>query len=166
MTGHSNGAMMTYRMAAEHPSLFDGVAPVSDSIGGKTTPTSTPYIIPTPNDSVNIVAIHGSQDTNVLYNGGITKTGFNVDQSYNDSVNQSMMFWINNDNCSTIPTIQNSTNNVISLETFTGGIQNTSLKLVTINNANHFWENTDKIVVKENFNGSSMAEMIWNLLNS
>ena len=166
MTGHSNGAMMTYRMAAEYPTLFAGVAPVSGSIGGKTTPTSAPYIISTPNASVNIVAIHGRQDTNVLYNGGITKTGFNAGQRYDDSVNQSITFWINNDNCSKIPTIQNSTNNKITLETFTGGLQNTSVRLVTINNANHFWENMDKTVSKEKFYGSSIAEMIWNLLNN
>ena len=164
MTGHSNGAMMSYRMAAEYPELFAGVAPVSGSIGGKMTPESNFYEIPKPNGSVNILAIHGKQDTNVLYNGGVTQTGFNAGERYDLSVNDSISFWIKNNNCTSLPITQNSTNNELTMESFTGGINNTFVKLVTINPANHFWENMNKVVSEEEFHGSFLAEMIWNLL--
>lgn len=166
MTGHSNGAMMTYRMAAEYPQLFAGVASVAGSIGGKTTPTSNWYTIPKPNASVNVIEIHGLKDTNVLYNGGYSQTGYNPGQRYDDSVNQTVSFWINNNNCSTTPTIQNSTDNTISLKTYSGGINNTTVKLVTITNQNHFWENLNSEVSKEQFFGKTLSEMIWNLLNA
>ena len=167
MTGHSNGAMMTYRMASEYPQLFAGIASVAGSIGGKETPVSPSYTIPKPNGSVNIIEIHGLQDTNVLYNGGYSQTGYNPGQRYDDSVNQSISFWMTNNNCSTSPTIQNSTDNTISLKSYTGGINNTRVELVTVTNQNHFWENLNSEVMKENFLGSStLAELIWNLLTN
>ena len=167
MTGHSNGAMMTYRMASEYPQLFAGVASVAGSIGGKETPDSPLYTIPGPNGSVNIIEIHGLQDTNVLYNGGYSQTGYNAGQRYDDSVNQTISFWMTNNNCSTSPTIQNSTDNTISLKSYTGGVNNTRVELVTVTNQNHFWENLNSEVMKENFLGSStLAELIWNLLTN
>jgi polyhydroxybutyrate depolymerase len=164
MTGHSNGAMMTYRMAAEYPNLFSGIAPVSGSIGGKTSSEDDWYIIPHPNSSLNVVAIHGLLDTNILYNGGITQTGYNAGERYDYSVNQSINFWIKNNKCLGNSTLENSSNNKITLISFKGCENNTSVELVTLNYANHFWERMNEEVKKEIYYGSSLAEMIWNLL--
>jgi polyhydroxybutyrate depolymerase len=164
LTGHSNGGMMTDRMAAEHPELFAAVAPVSSSIGGKATPQSPPYTIPTPSQPVTVIRTHGLQDQNVLYNGGYSQSGFQVGERYDDSENQSTTFWINNNKCQNSPAITNSTNGLITMERFTGGQNTTEVVLVTINGENHFWENMNRAVQSEQFNGGSLSEMIWNLL--
>jgi polyhydroxybutyrate depolymerase len=164
ITGHSNGGMMTDRMAAEHPELFAAAAPVSSAVGGKETPNSPNYTIPTPSRAVTIIRVHGLQDQNVLYNGGYSKSGYEVGQRYDDSENQSTTFWINNDKCKTTPIITNSTNELITMQRFPNGQNDTDVVLVTINNENHFWENMNNAVQHEQFYGSSLSEMIWNLL--
>jgi len=166
MTGHSNGAMMTYRMAGEHAELFAAVAPVSGSIGGKATPDSPYYQIPTPSQAISIVAVHGRQDVNVLYNGGYTESGFQVGERYDDSVNTSIQFWVDQDQCNKIPSSLNSTNNKITLDRYSNGANNTEVVLVTLNEENHFWENMNNAVSAEQFYGNSLAEMIWNLLSN
>jgi len=59
VTGMSNGAMMTYRIAAERPDLIAGAAPVegSNEAGAPTGP-------------VPMLAIHGLLDDNVPFEGG------------------------------------------------------------------------------------------------
>jgi polyhydroxybutyrate depolymerase len=164
ITGHSNGAMMTDRIAAEHPELFAAAAPVSSSVGGKATPNSQNYTIPTPSQPISIVRVHGLQDDNVLYFGGYSKSGFSVGVRYDDSENVSTSFWVNNNGCQSTPTVSNSSNGLISMERFSGGKNSTEVVLVTINNENHFWGNMNSAVKNEQFYGNSLAEMIWNLI--
>ncbi len=164
LTGHSNGGMITDRMAAEHPELFAAIAPVSSSIGGKATPNSPTYTIPTPSQPVTVIRVHGLQDQNVLYSGGYSQSGFQIGERYDDSENQSMTFWINIDKCQPTPIGTNSTNGLVTMERFVGGQDSTEVVLVTVNNENHFWGNLNKAVQSEQFNGGSLAEMIWNLL--
>jgi polyhydroxybutyrate depolymerase len=165
MTGHSNGAMMTFRMAGEHPEIFAAVAPVSGTIGGKATPESDDYIIPTPNYPLSIVQVHGRQDLNVMYTGGLTESGYQLGIRSDLSVNESVQFWVNNDQCNKIPTTLNSTKNKITLDRYSGGKNNTEVVLVTLNEENHFWENMNEAVKAEQFYGESLAEMIWTLLS-
>jgi polyhydroxybutyrate depolymerase len=166
ITGHSNGGMMTDRMAAEHPELFAAAAPISSAVGGRETPSSPNYTIPTPSQPVTVVRVHGLQDQDVLYDGGYSKSGYEVGVRYDDSENQSTTFWINYDKCQKTPVITNSTNGLITMERFSGGQNNTEVLLVTINNEDHFWENMNKAVQSEQFYGNSLSELIWNLLKS
>lgn len=164
MTGHSNGGMMTYRMAGEHPELFAAVAPVAAAIGGKVDSSSSEYIIPTPSVPVSVVHVHGKKDKNVLFEGGQTQMG--VDKGRIDkSVNQSLTFFINANGCNTVPTIENSTNDKITLTRFTGGSLGTEVSLVAIMDAAHFWDDMNRFVASESFKGAnSLAELIWLLL--
>ena len=164
LTGHSNGGMMTYRMAAEYPELFAAVAPVAASIGGKATPESNLYIIPDPSSALSLIHIHGYKDRNVLYNGGVSESGFNVGERYDLSVNNSISFWIENNNCSKPAIIESSIHSKIIMETYSNGINDTEVNLVTFNEQNHFWENLNKELNEEEFYGKNMAEMIWSLL--
>ena len=165
MTGHSNGAMMTYRMAGEKSELFKGVAPTSGSIGGSPKLNSPIYIIPKPNYSLNIVHIHGFKDINVPYNGGYPSSGFYVDNRFDLSVNESINFWIQSNHCSNISIDEYSLNNKIKLNSYYNGINSTFVKLITFIEQNHFWKNLDQEQMKEKFkNGESLAELIWILL--
>ncbi|MBC8404990.1 MAG: prolyl oligopeptidase family serine peptidase [Planctomycetes bacterium] len=59
-TGHSNGAMMCYRLAIEAPSLFAAIAPNAGSRDVFTKPTQP----------IPLIAFHGALDCNVPFEGG------------------------------------------------------------------------------------------------
>jgi polyhydroxybutyrate depolymerase len=60
-TGHSNGGMMSYRLAMEAPDLVAAIAPNAASLGLDGMPPSP----------VPILALHGKLDTNVPVAGGV-----------------------------------------------------------------------------------------------
>lgn len=70
MVGHSNGAMMTYRMAGEHADLFAAIATVAGSVGSHEARTTTEYLIPTPIVPLKVIHVHGTDDQMVLFEGG------------------------------------------------------------------------------------------------
>ncbi|TFG13739.1 hypothetical protein EU537_05640 [Candidatus Thorarchaeota archaeon] len=163
MTGHSNGAMMTYRFAAEHAEMVSGIAPVSGSVGGKMTEDSELYVIPDPEHPLSVVHVHGKQDKQVLYEGGKGEKGFLVDR-VDLSANDSVEFWVENNNCSSNPIIEMSPNGRIEIWRYADGIDDTQVLLVTLNEGSHAWANMSSEVSNEEFYGSSLAEMIWLLL--
>lgn len=69
VTGHSNGAMMAYRFAAES-SEVDFVAVVAGAIGGQKNAFADPYEIPAPGRPVDVLIIHARDDPNVPFDGG------------------------------------------------------------------------------------------------
>ncbi|HMF33306.1 MAG TPA: PHB depolymerase family esterase [Candidatus Lokiarchaeia archaeon] len=164
IVGHSNGAMMAYRMAGERADLFAAVASVAGSVGGKATPTSPQYTIPAPTTGVSVLEVHGLLDQNVPYNGGYPSSGFQVGVRYDDSVNQTISFWVQADNCSALPTTETSKSGNIILDKYSGGKNNTEVTLVTVKDQNHFWENLDKDVTTDQFQGTDLSWMVWNLL--
>lgn len=58
--GHSNGGFMSYRMAYDHS---DSIAAIASLAGANKTPSSTP------SSPVNILQIHGTNDTTIAYDG-------------------------------------------------------------------------------------------------
>jgi polyhydroxybutyrate depolymerase len=60
-TGHSNGAMMSYRLGAEAPDLITAIAPNAGALG----------VAPPVASAIPVMAIHGKLDTNVPFQGGV-----------------------------------------------------------------------------------------------
>ncbi len=166
MTGHSNGAMMTYRMGGERADLFAAIAPTAGSIGGNMTPDSPRYIIPTPSRALNVIHIHGYLDKNLLYNGGYPESGYNVGERYDLSVNDSISFWVMNNGCNATPSEEHSKNGKISVKKWIGGTNGTEVILVTLWEVNHFTQNMDKAIAEEELYGTkNLSELIWLLLS-
>lgn len=69
--GHSNGAMMSYRLACELPGLFAAIAPVEGAIDNTRGCQ--------PRHRMNVLIIHGLRDRNVPYRGGIGEGYSQVD---------------------------------------------------------------------------------------
>lgn len=61
-TGHSNGGIMSHRLAAERPDLVAAVAPVAGSLD---------LAVFSPSRSVPVLQIHSVDDPRALYNGGL-----------------------------------------------------------------------------------------------
>lgn len=72
-SGHSNGAMMTYRVAAEAGEHFAAVAPVAGSMNVSNF---------NPSARVPILHIHSVDDPRAHYTGGQRKTGRNTIRHY------------------------------------------------------------------------------------
>lgn len=162
VTGHSNGAMITYCLAAECSGKIAPVAPVSGTIGGYEAEGAPLYHIPDPKEPVTVIHIHGRQDTHLPYDGGHGKNarGTRIDLSVNDSIS----FWINQNGCSPVPQVEKSSSDAITLERYGGGRDGTEVILVTLVNRGHSWQDMDDEFRPEQLHGQSLAEVIWNLL--
>ncbi len=159
-TGFYNGAMMSYRLGCEASSEFAAIGPVSGAVGGKATENSSIYLPNKPSKPVSVIVFHGTDDQNVLYQGGHgNKTsGSRVDLSVNDSI----FFWIEADKCSSNPIIENLTKVVIR-KTYTGGLDGTEVVLYTIMGGGHAWPTGEKgsIMGDEPIREISATDVIW-----
>lgn len=70
VAGHSNGAMMAYRLAAERSDLFASVMPVAGTIGGQPDPGAKLRVIAQPERPVSVLILHARDDPRVPYEGG------------------------------------------------------------------------------------------------
>jgi polyhydroxybutyrate depolymerase len=117
-TGMSNGAMMTYRIAAEAPDLVAAVAPVAGSMVLARFQATTP---------VPIMHFHSVDDPRALYNGGLglpfPGTQMRV---LHPPVEEQLAKWIAIDGCSATPKIEK----LVRGKPGTGDEGNTATKLV------------------------------------
>lgn len=162
VTGHSNGGMMTYRLGAELSDIIAAIAPVAGTIGGHETENSTLYIIPEPDHPVSVIALHGLLDEHVPYYGGHGKnsSGTRIDVS----VNESIAFWVENNQCNTTPYRYESESGNIIIDTYSEGQNGVEVTLVTIVNGGHWWPGSDKDPYGgEEING---ADIIWDFFKT
>lgn len=137
ITGFSNGGMLTYRIGSELSDIIAAIAPVAGSIGGIATRNSPLWTIPEPDLSVPVIAFHGREDTILPYNGGEPTTELGA-FSYL-SVNDSISFWVEHNNCTTIPQTTVSENGNIIIDTYTATTNNADVILYTIVDGGHSW---------------------------
>lgn len=91
VAGHSNGAMMAYRFAAERSDLVASVMPVAGAIGGEPDPGDAVRRIQAPELPVSALVLHARDDPRVPYEGG---QGENLDGPRVDlSVAEAVAFW-------------------------------------------------------------------------
>jgi polyhydroxybutyrate depolymerase len=94
-TGHSNGAMMAYRLAVEMPDRIAAIAPVA---GGMVAAN------PNPHRPVPVLHIHSEDDPRALYEGGwgppFPLTQVRV---LHPSIPETIRWWIQHDGCPSEP---------------------------------------------------------------
>lgn len=163
MAGHSNGGMMAYRFAAEHPDVLAAVAPVSASVGGQMYEDDPVYLIPEPSQPCSVVHVHGCRDSYVPYNGG---QGENSRAHAHLSVNKSISFWVDANGCRAFPTGENSTTGAIQLARYPGGRDGTEVTLITFTRDGHHWTDMSDTVAAEEYHGETLAELVWNRLST
>ena len=164
-TGISNGAMMSYKLASEASDKFAAIGPVAGTIGGKTTENSSLYLTEKPSQPVSVIIFHGTDDQHVLYQGG---HGNHTRNSRIDlSVNHSVLFWADADNCSSNPLIENINNNV-TRKTYGRGLNGTEVVLYTIIGGGHAWPGGEKgsMLGDEPTTEISATNVIWEFFKS
>jgi polyhydroxybutyrate depolymerase len=144
ITGISGGALMTYRLGAELSDIIAAIAPVAGSVGGSWVDWfqhSGQYIITKPSNPLPVIVFHGLKDQNVPYEGGWieSKIGpFSFSVNYL-SVNESVSFWVEHNNCNPIPMIDTSESGNIIKQTNANGTDGSEVVLYTVVNGGHEW---------------------------
>jgi polyhydroxybutyrate depolymerase len=147
ITGMSGGGMMTYRLGADLSDIVAAIAPVAGSIGGIWYTESTLYIIPKPAHPVSVIVFHGLQDRNLPYAGGwvngtLRLLNTNIKMNINIyflSVNESVSFWVEHNNCNPISENETSVSGNIIKQTYAKGDDGSEVILYTVVNGGHEW---------------------------
>ena len=143
VTGHSNGAMMAYRLGAELSEEIAAIGPVAGTIGGRASAGAPLVVIPPPSRPVSVAAIHGFLDENVNYEGGHgARTGGTREDL---SVAESIAFWVEANGCDPEPRRErvDEAGNVIR-ETYSGCLDGTEVVLYTLLDGGHAWPGSDR----------------------
>ena len=107
----SNGGMFAHRLGAERPDLFAAIAPVAATIGGRFRLGETVERPPGPAGPIPVIMVHGTDDQNVKYDGGISSSVVSLGR-IDLSTAESASFWVGANNCEPTDTTQ-TTGNVI-----------------------------------------------------
>jgi polyhydroxybutyrate depolymerase len=171
VTGISNGAIMSYRLACELSSKITAIAPVDGNI---------PYLLLhdcSPSRAVSVLAINNVDDPLVPFEGGEIWGHFHkVKLGRVLSVNESISFWINKDKCNTIPFIEQepdrdpSDGTRVLRKEFTKGIDKTEVILYKIDGGGHTWpgglQYLPAWLIGKTSRDINANEVIWNFFKS
>lgn len=147
ITGMSGGGMMTYRLGADLSDIVAAIAPVAGSIGGIWYTESSLYVIPEPAHPMSVIVFHGLQDLNLPYEGGWVNgtlrawdTNIKLDiNTFFLSVNDSVSFWVEHNNCNPIPETEISESGNIIKQTYENGTDGSEVVVYTVVNGGHEW---------------------------
>ena len=164
VAGFSNGAIMAYRLAAELSDKIAAIAAVEGAIGGRENQSAPLNTIAEPSQPVSVIIFHGTGDTVVPYEGGLSTN----QQSYGMvflSVADAVAFWGKADGCSKDPKIEKSANGNVVKDAYTGGAKNTEVVLYTLVGWTHGWPKQPLTNVF-NLGGINATDIIWDFFSS
>ncbi len=126
LTGFSNGAMLSYRVACELTGRIAAIAPVAGSMGVDCRPAAP----------ISVLAFHGTADQHIVYEGGAPKIQSDPHPRQDPPVLDTMDFWAAHNGC-TAPVTENvSGDTARQVRTCPGG---TEVTLYTITDGGHAW---------------------------
>lgn len=126
VTGISNGAMLSFRLACELSDKVAAIAPVEGAQNVECTPA----------ERVSVLVFHGTDDHLVPFNGGSTPFQAGSHRSDN-SVAGAISFWIKRDGCSSTPKHSESTE--VHTDFYSGCQDGTAVALYAIQGGHHMW---------------------------
>jgi polyhydroxybutyrate depolymerase len=140
VTGISNGAIMAYRLACELSHKIAAIAPVDGNIPNLLIVECKPEM------PVSVLAINNKNDPLVPFEGGDIQSGIRrLKLGKVLSVNESIGFWINHNNCSTLPVVtempdadQKDGTKVMRYE-YINNTDGTEVILYSIDGGGHTW---------------------------
>lgn len=153
ITGFSNGGMLAYRIAAEHPEVVAAVAVVSGTIGGAPSVGEPEWVVMRPSRPVPVLAVHGRYDTSVPYEGGSGTT--NRSKSSAVSVARSVNFWVETDACATTSRVDFMDEGRIEHQVWSGCHEDSEVVLYSLDRWGHEWPKDTLL------DGFDCAAVIW-----
>lgn len=139
--GYSNGGMMAYGLANHKSDLIAAVASASGAMLDCTGPTSHP---------MPVAHFHGTSDGVLPYNGN----------SYYNSAQSTLDYWINFNNTTTTPTVSSENNGGMTIEHFVydQGDSSVSVEHYKYTGGGHVWFNVT-------FQSQSTSELVWSFVS-
>ena len=129
VTGISNGAMMSFRLACELSDKVAAIAPVEGAQNLECPPSSR----------VSVLIFHGTADRLVPFDGG--STPFQVGGQRADTpVMETLAFWVKEDGCSSAP--QREETSEVHTTIYAGCEDGTGVQLYAIQGGRHMWPGT------------------------
>ncbi len=125
-TGMSNGGMMAYRLACEHSGVFAAIAPVAGSLSVKDC---------RPDHPVSVLAIHGTNDRHVLYEGGVGPAALVKENRLSQM--DTITFWANHNGFDATPHRERKGD--VEWITFRGGPPGIAVHHLTLHGESHAW---------------------------
>jgi polyhydroxybutyrate depolymerase len=169
ITGISNGAMMSYRLACEIPEKIAAIAPVAGALPIDLLPYNISAV------PISVCAISGTHDPLVPWDGGLVGFARNP-RGIVLSVPESVLFWVTHDNCSTqpntslLPDIDPADHTWVQRDIYSNGINNTEVILYTIYNGGHTWPDgyqyLPKSLVGRTTHDINANTVIWDFFSS
>jgi polyhydroxybutyrate depolymerase len=152
VVGFSNGGMLAYRIAAEHPEAVAAVAVVSGTIGGIPAANQPEWSV-APKQPVPVIALHGRADTHVPYDGGRAAQSRGTSSAI--SVSRSIGVWVRADGCNPEPQVESMGGGRVERQSWSGCRDDMEVVLYSIDGWGHEWP-------KENLLGGFEASAtIW-----
>ncbi len=137
--GFSNGAQLAYRLGCEAADVFAAIAPVSGALLPECHPSCP----------VSVLAINGTADQKVLYNGGYSPVIYG--SKYDEPVSFAMQTWQRRNGCDLKP----ETVEILGAkrEIYSGCEKGSSVELYTIDGGDHEWPQPE--------NNLAATDLIW-----
>lgn len=159
-TGHSNGAILSYRLACE---LSDKIAAVGFYAGSLEIDSCNP------SQPVSVLHIHGTGDQNIPIGGGsgpksISGTSFNVPREGVETLARA-------DGCPGVPAVDGRHEGDLTTTIWAPCRSGTEVELLTIDGANHPWPDgvqnaLSKVRLGDAYQGFDATTQIWAFLAS
>jgi polyhydroxybutyrate depolymerase len=167
VTGMSNGAIMSYRLACELSGKIAAIAPVAGNIAQNLFPACSP------SNPVSVLAINNVNDPLVPFEGGNITGPYGMKKLGKVlSAHESVKFWVNRDNCSAEPVISSEPDKDtrdgtrVRKETYSNGEENTEVVLYVIEGGGHTWpggyQYLGERLIGRTCRDMNAAEVIWN----
>lgn len=136
LTGISNGAMMSFRMACEAADLVAAVAPVAGAQNVRCKPSA----------AVSVIVFHGTADERVPFDGNNQRT--------DTTVAKDVAFWVKTNGCALQPEQQKFP--AVHVDTYTGCTAGSGVALYAIQGGGHTWPGGG-----DTQNGVPASRIIW-----
>lgn len=138
VTGISNGAMMSYRLAVEIPEKIAAIAPVAGAFPVDLLPANSS------DTPVSVCVMSGTEDPLVPWEGGMVGFPRNP-RGIVLSIPDSVALWVIHNHCVTpanstvLPDVDPTDHTWVQRDTYSDGVNATEIVLYTIYNGGHTW---------------------------
>jgi polyhydroxybutyrate depolymerase len=170
VTGISNGAIMSYRLACELSHKITAIAPVDGNI---------PYMLfpeCSPSRPVSVLAINNTDDPLVPFEGGEIYGQFRrIKLGRVLSVNESIGFWVNRNMCSVKPVVTEEPDRDpedgtrVTIKQYLNGIGGTEVSLYAVDGGGHTWPGGFQYlpagIIGKTCRDFDANEVIWSFFN-
>ena len=162
MLGFSNGGMMAYRFAAEKTNMLAGAAFLAASLGGRESEEVPEWHIPAPQKPLPVLIMHGLDDQDVPYEGGVSKRRGGARTYW--SVPDCVAFWTKTDQCSSVAEEKQLYKGRVTVRSWEQCSDGAAVSLWLIKNWGHNWPGkyfTASLAENDPLKDFDAAEILW-----